>query len=86
MLENVILVILRRKVGYAVYALIFLLCKYSSMKRIVTENIDFQNFFWGWGVSFDPPPSPSTGLIYIYMYIIYGIFILKIISKYLPIG
>ena len=34
MIENVILVILRRKIGYAVYALIFLLCKYSSMKRI----------------------------------------------------
>ena len=68
MLENVISVILERKIGYAVYALIFLLCKNSSMKRIVTENMDFQKsfFFLGGGGSFDspdpPPHPPGTGL------------------------
>ena len=78
MLENVILVILRRKIGYAVYALIFfLLCKYSAMKRIVAENMDFQIFFCarargGGGLSFGdqtpPPPPPGTGLNFIIIF------------------
>ena len=59
MLENVILVILRRKIGYDVYALIFYF-KYSSMKRIVTENMDFQKFFLGG--SFDPPDPPTPSV------------------------
>ena len=63
MLENVILVILRRKIGYAVYPLIFYFCKYSSMKRIVKENMDFQNFFFffflrGGGRLTPPSPPP----------------------------
>ena len=56
MLENVVLVIFRRKIGYAVYALIF----YSSMKRIATENMDFQKLFFGGGVVRPPRTRPSV--------------------------
>ena len=35
------------------------------MKRIVTEDMDFQKFGWGWGggvCSNTPPPPPVSGL------------------------
>ena len=61
MLENVFSYIKKKNwvCGLCPY---FLLCKYSSMKRIVTENMDFQKFFLGG--SFDPPDPPlGTGLV-----------------------
>ena len=48
----------------------FLLCKYSSMKRIVTENMDYQKFFFfffnGVGALFDPPLSTGLHLLLIF--------------------